>query len=176
MALNSDNIYIGQAKMFFAILDRDFDLFDRKPTITLNDISTFKASNESTFFGASSSNIAVKAAAYNQLKIDSSRILSKLRTNGTMAQNIRNYFYPLNPTIATPIIARRAEVNSLKTDRSYSQTSSYFQELYHFTANVKIYLPAKFDTVTLKAKFDYTSNRSSNGAVYPANIIFDYVP
>jgi len=49
MALNSGSIYIGQAKMFFAVLDRDFDMFDRKPTITLNGISTFKASNESTF-------------------------------------------------------------------------------------------------------------------------------
>jgi hypothetical protein len=176
MALNSDSIYIGQAKMYFAVLDRDFDLFDRKPTITLNNISSFKASNESTFFGAYSSNTSVKAAAYNQLRANSFDILNKLRTNGTMSQNIKSYFYQLNPTIVSSIIDRRIEVQNLKTTRWLNQTSSYFQQLYHFTANTKMYLPAMFDTVTLKAEFDYRNNISNNGAIYPINITFDYIP
>jgi hypothetical protein len=176
MALNSDNIYVGQAKMYFAVLDRDFDLFDRKPTITLNDIGSFKASNESTFFGAYSSNAAVKASAYNQLKVNSFTILNKLRTNGTMAQNIKTYFYQLNPTIVSAIINRRDTVQTLKTTRWLNQTSSYFKQLYHFQTNAKIYLPAKFDTVTLKAQFDYRNNISNNGAIYPYGITFDYIP
>jgi hypothetical protein len=175
MALNSDNIYIGQAKMFFAILDRDFDMFDRKPTITLNDISTFKASNESTFFGAYSSNTAVKAAAYNQLRANSFNILNKLRTNGTMAQNIKPNFADLNPTIVSIMGARRTIVQDLKQTRWLNQTSNHFQQLYHFTKSAKIYLPAKFDTVTFKVEFDYRSNISNNGAVYPYDITFDYI-
>lgn len=175
MALNSDNIYVGTAKMFFAVLDRDFDMFDRKPTITLNAISTFKASNESTFFGAYSSNTAVKAAAYNQLRANSFNILNKLRTNGTMMQEIKSYFYQLNPTIASIIETRSEVVQDLKTTRWLNQTSSSFKQLYNFTTNTKIYLPAKFDTVTLKAEFDYRNN-ANNGAVYPYNMTFDYIP
>ena len=175
MALNSDNIYIGTAKMIFAVLDRDFDMFDRKPTITLNTISTFKASNESTFFGAYSSNTAVKAAAYNQLRANSFNILNKLRTNGTMTQEIKSYFYQLNPTIASIIETRSEVVQDLKTTRWLNQTSNSFQQLYNFTTNTKIYLPAKFDTVTLKAEFDYRNN-ANNGAIYPINITFDYIP
>jgi hypothetical protein len=175
MALNSGNIYIGQAKMFFAVLDRDFDMFDRKPTITLNDISTFKASNESTFFGAQASNAAVKAAAYNQLRANSFNILNELRTNGTMMQQIKSYFYQLNPTIVSPMETRRGVVQIAKTTRGLNQSASFFQQLYHFTTNTKIYLPAKFDDVTLKVEFDYRNN-ANNGAVYPYDITFDYIP
>jgi hypothetical protein len=175
MALNSDNIYVGTARMIFAVLDRDFDMADRKPTITLNNISTFKASNESTFFGAYSSNAAVKAAAYNQLKVNSFNILNKLRTNGTMIQEMKSYFYQLNPTIVSVIETRREVVQDLKTTRWLNQTSNSFQNLYNFTTNTKIYLPAKFDTVTLQAEFNYKNN-GNNGAVYPYDITFDYIP
>ena len=160
--------------MYFAILDRDFELFDRKPTITLNDIDSFKASNESTFFGAYSSNTAVKAAAYNQLKVNSFDVLNKLRTNGTMAQNIKTYFYQSNPTITSSLQSRIDKIQSLKSTRYLNQTANYFQQLYHFTANVKIYLPAIFDTVTLKAEFNYKTNKTNN-ATYPYNITFSSI-
>jgi hypothetical protein len=173
MALNSDNIYIGQAKMTFAILDRDFNMFDRKPSIILNDISTFKASNESTFFGAYSSNVAVKAAAYNQLRVNSFTILNDLRTNGTMNQNIKGYFNQ-NPTVVASLQSRVDRIIELRTTKGYVNVSNYFQNIYHFTAYAKIYLPAIFDTVALKAEFTYRSNKT-NSAIYPNTMTFDFV-
>lgn len=172
MALNSNNIYVGTAKMYFSVLDRDFDMLDRKSTITLNDIASFKASNESTFFGAYSSNSAVKAAAYNQLKVNSFNILNKIRTNGTVLQSISRYFHT-NPNVTATLQSRADEVADQKDTIWLNQASNTFQKLYHFTINTKIYLPATFDTVTLAAEFLYKSNEG-NG-YYNPTVTFDYV-
>jgi hypothetical protein len=107
--------------------------------------------------------------------VNSFNILNKLRTNGTMIQEMKSYFYQLNPTIVSVIETRREVVQDLKTTRWLNQTSNSFQNLYNFTTNTKIYLPAKFDTVTLQAEFNYKNN-GNNGAVYPYDITFDYIP
>ena len=173
MALNSDNIYVGQASMTFSTLDRDFVMLDRKSAIVLNDISTFKASNESTFFGASSGNVAVKAAAYNRLRINCFTALNNIRTNGTMHQEIKGYFAQ-NPAVLADLQPRADRITELRETLGFVNVSSSFQNLYNFTKRVKIYLPATFDTSSLIAELDYKSNKT-NSAIYPISITFDFV-
>jgi hypothetical protein len=174
MALNTNNIYIGTAKMSFSILDRDFFNLDKKTLFTLNDISTFKAINESTFFGAYASNSAVKASAYNQLRANSFQVLNKMRTNGTFMKNVRRSFTD-HPTVFSTLEARMTEVVTLKQTKNWTYNSSLFQKLYNFSnIQLKVYLPATFDTSSLKTEFKYKSNNTV-APYYTNDIIVDYL-
>jgi len=173
MALRTSDIYAADAQMIFSVIDRDFDALTKKPTLTLKDLSTFKATDEAAFFGAYVNNSTVKSAVYNQLRINAFTLLNKIRTNQTALQTIPIYCMS-NTNVVNALQARVNEVARLKHIRGFQQVRSYFQGMYNFNIKTKILVSATFDDVTLKAEFNYKNNTPAS-PLYLDAINFDYV-
>jgi len=151
MAINNGSLYIGDAKNTIALIEgtwKPISYFGKHKIFT-NSAATFKVKNESTFFGAYSSNSAVKAKAYNDLRFQFNNLGEQIRAN--LATQLFS-FSNSDPQWSTyTAMQNTVAVKNLSISRARDTKLNS----YTFNNLQKLYITCTFNDVNFIAKIGY---------------------
>lgn len=163
MAIRTNYIKCATAYVF-AQLDNDIlEILGGTPYYEITPRAQFLALNESTLFGADSSNAVLKSSAYNTLRVEYKELLAKeAYSNHSLNRYISNFsFY--DPQFASVVNAYLSKYGP-GTPTVIRNLGERYYEL--IESALPVYLPCQYDDVTKQAKLNY--NIKNKNPVYTA--------
>ena len=151
MAVNNGSLYIGNATNTIALVQKIWQPipYFGKHKISTNNVTNFKVTNESTFFGAFSANATVKANAYNDLRFQFNNLGEEIRA--ALAVQLLSFSYNDTQWSTYNAIQTNTAVKNLGMSRlSTSKLASY-----SFNNSIKLYMNCTFNDSNSVAKLQY---------------------
>jgi hypothetical protein len=151
MAINNGSLYLGNATNTIALIEKLWQPipYFGKHKISTNNVTNFKVTNESTFFGAYSANATVKAKAYNDLRFQFNNLGEQIRAN--LAVQLLS-FSTSDPQFAT---FTNIQIQTAVANLSLARLNSNKLNAYSFNNSVKLYMNCNFNDVNLVAQLQY---------------------
>jgi hypothetical protein len=151
MAINNGSLYIGNATNTIGLIQKIWQPipFFGNYKISTNNVTNFKVKSEGTFFGAYSSNAAVKAKAYNDLRFQFNNLGEEIRAS--LAPQLLGFSYSDPQWSTYKTIINNTAVNNLGITRlSTSKLNSYT-----FNNSIKLYMNCTFNDANFIVKLQY---------------------